>query len=80
MSLSVCNKISVSLCSRRDSVIPFAVEGVGKQLDGGKLLLAHFDSFRVLARVQLTSNAQAGSGGGGDQVLYLSDNVPLIPR
>jgi hypothetical protein len=39
------------------------------QVDGGKLLLAHLDPFRVLARVQLTLDAKAGSGGGaGDQV------------
>ena len=30
--------------------------------------MPNFDPFRVLARVQLTSNTQAGSGGGGDQV------------
>src|ERR1035441_8536349 len=67
--LSNCNKITVALGARTDGVIPFAVEGVWAQLDGGKLLLAHPDPFRVLACVQLALNAKAGSCGGGcDQV------------
>ena len=38
-------------------------------MDGGKLLCAHLDPFRVLARVELALNAKTGSGGGGgDQV------------
>src|SRR5271165_2102392 len=68
-SESVCKKITVALQTRRDGIVPFAVENVRAQLDGGKLLLAHLDSFRVLADVQLALNAQAGSrGGGSDKV------------
>jgi hypothetical protein len=67
--LSSCNKISIALWARRNGVVPFAVEVVGEQLDGGKFLLADLDPFRVLARVELVLNAKAGSGGGGgDQV------------
>jgi hypothetical protein len=43
--LSVCKAISVALWARRNRVVPFAVEAVGEQLDGGKFLLADLDPF-----------------------------------
>ncbi len=33
----------------QDRIVPFAVESVGAELDGGKLRLTHLDPFRVLA-------------------------------
>ena len=58
-SLSNCKKIAVALRTRRDGVVPFAVESVGAQLNGGKLRLAHLDPFRVFACVQPALNANA---------------------
>ena len=36
VQLSKCKKITVALGTGRDGVVPFAVEGVGVQLDGGR--------------------------------------------
>ena len=69
MALRVRKEITVALCSRRDGVVPVAVEGIWVQTNRGELDLAHLDSFWVCARVQLASDVKPGSGSGsGDQV------------
>lgn len=60
------------------------MESVGTQLDRGKLLLAHFDSLRVRAHVQMSLNAEAGSGSSGsdevedDSVAYRLFTAPVL--
>ena len=63
---------SVRACAlfvaRVDGVVPFGVEGVAGEVDGGKLGVGDLDSFGVGAFVEAGVDSQAAAGrGGGDQ-------------
>jgi uncharacterized protein (TIGR03435 family) len=62
-NLSVCKRITVALFSGRDGVIPIAMKRVWAQVNRRKLLFAHLDALRILARVQLTLDLEPSSGG-----------------
>ena len=54
---------------RRDGVVPLAVELVGADGQGGRVLPADLDPRGVAAGVQAGGDGQSGAGGGGgDQV------------
>jgi hypothetical protein len=72
---------------RRNRVVPFAVEAVGEQLDGGKFLLADLDPFRVLARPRRCAApeiyfapAVAKSGLGDPGCLFVPVKLLGAPR
>src|SRR5206468_11470137 len=55
--------------ARFDGVVPFGVEGVAGEVDGGDVGVADLDPFRVAAFVEARVDAQPGAGRGcGDQV------------
>ena len=54
------------MTARFDGVVPFGVEGVAFELDGGEFGVADLDAFGVGALVEAGVDGQAGAGGGGD--------------
>ena len=53
----------------RDRVVPFAVEFVGTDFEGGDLVILDFDAFWIGVGVDLGSDLQSGLGrGGGDEL------------
>jgi hypothetical protein len=54
--------------SRRDRIIPFRVECVTLDVEGGHLRVGHLDALRVGARIEFTPHRQSGPGRcGSDQ-------------
>ncbi len=44
----------------RDGVVPFTVDGVGGEVDGGELLVGDFDAFGIFVLIQLGAHLEAG--------------------
>ena len=62
----------------RDGVVPVALEGMSLNVEGSHFGIADFDAFGIEALVDVASDGEAGTGGGGaDQ---LDDDVVADKR
>ena len=59
------NRVSGMVRSRRESVVPFAMEGIALDVEGSHFGVADRNALGIAAAVEVASDGEAGVGGGG---------------